>query len=165
MDIVLSLFPLDPIGLASLVAVFLAMFALGADVHPSDLLRVRADARAVVLTLAAALVAVPVATLVAAIVFGLHSAFLAGVLLVGISPGAPLALRRAHDAGAHVPFALTVQVLVALLAIVAVPVWILILNAIYDRGVAVSVAALAKQVFMAQLLPLCCGLLFATLAP
>jgi predicted Na+-dependent transporter len=57
------------------------------------------------------------------------------------------------------------QVAVAILAIVAVPLCIFVLKQVYGRDADISVLVLAKQVFLAQILPLACGLGLRRLAP
>lgn len=165
MDAVLSLFPLDALGAAALVCVLLAMTALGAGIRPARLLGAGLDLSPIAVALGIALVAIPAAAWFLAETFGLRAGALVGLLLMGISPGAPLALRRSRDSGGDAEFALVLQVAVAVLAIVAVPVWIMILGAVYGREAGISLALLARQVFVAQILPLACGALLAHFAP
>lgn len=161
---VLSLFPLDFLGLAALVCVILAMVALGTGVRLKALRR-GVPAGPLAVALGIALVLVPALALLAGELFALSPAALVGLLLMGISPGAPLALRRSRDAGGDDSFSIVLQVSVALLAIVAVPLWIMLLGAIYAREAGISLALLARQVFVAQLLPLGAGIAFASIAP
>ncbi len=162
---VLSFLPLDLLGALSLACVFSSMLALGTGIRPSPVLARGFPLRPLLAALAIALVAVPLAALVLARGFGLQSGELVGLLLMGISPGAPMALRKSRQAGGDHDFSLVLQVGVAVLSIAAVPLWIMVLGALYAREAGLSVAVLAKQVGMAQLLPLACGTLLARLAP
>jgi bile acid:Na+ symporter, BASS family len=162
---VLSLLPLDVLGAVALVCVFLSMMALGAGARPTRVAGGKLPLRPVIAALGVALVAVPLAALVLARVFGLSSGPLAGLLLMGISPGAPLALKKTSDEGKTGHFALVLQVIVAVASIAAVPVWLLILGALYGRPAGLSFVVLAKQVFIAQILPLGCGMALAWWRP
>ncbi|MHB2169064.1 hypothetical protein [Alsobacter sp. R-9] len=161
----LNVLPLDTVGAVALACVFLAMTAAGIGVEPARVLARGFPARAVVAALLVALVAVPITAILLAEVLGLQSGPLVGLLLMGISPGAPLALRKSHQSGGDAEFAVVLQVAVAVLAIGAVPLWIAILQAVYGREAGLSVAVLAKQVFLAQVLPLSCGIALRHLAP
>ena len=70
------------------------------------------------------LVAVPVLALAMTRAFDLSRAAEIGIVLMAISPGAPVALRRSAAAGAHAAFAPGLQICVALLAVVSMPLWI-----------------------------------------
>ncbi len=82
-----------------------------------------------------------------------------GIVLMAISPGAPVALRRSLDAGGHRSFAPTLQIAVAVLAVVSMPLFIGALNEYYGARAVSEPLELARQVFVAQLLPLCLGML------
>jgi len=156
---------MDIVAILSLTAVFAAMFALGAGVQPRRLFKELSRFGLLARALCVALVAVPVVAIIAATLFGLERAPLAGLLLIGISPGAPMALRRARKSGGHASFSMVLQVALALLAIVAVPAWVLILDALYSARADISLVVLARQVFLTQLLPLGCGAACAALFP
>lgn len=165
MDVVLSLFPLDALGAAALVCVLLAMTALGTGLTSFSQFRAGVEIGPIAVALAIALVVIPAVAWLVAEAFGLRAGALVGLLLMGISPGAPLALRRSRDSGGHADFALALQVAVALLAIVAVPAWIILLGAFYGQEAGISLTLLARQVFVAQILPLAGGALLAYLSP
>jgi predicted Na+-dependent transporter len=165
MDTVLSMFPLDALGAVALVCVLLAMTALGAGVRPARLLGAGIGVMPIAAALGIALVAIPAAAILIGGAFDLRAGALVGLLLMGISPGAPLALRRSRDAGGDADYALVLQVTVAVLAIVAVPAWIMILGVLYGRDAGISLALLARQVFVAQILPLACGAALAHFFP
>ncbi len=73
---------------------------------------------------------------------------------MAISPGAPVALRRSLDSGGHSSFAPTLQIAVAVLAVVSMPLFIGALNEYYGAAAVSEPLQLARQVFVAQLLPL-----------
>jgi BASS family bile acid:Na+ symporter len=101
----------------------------------------------------AVLIAVPVLAIVVARAFDLPRAADIGIVLMAISPGAPVALRRSSGAGGHRSFAPGLQILVALLAVVSMPLSIVALNEVYAGQASIAPGDLAKQVFIAQLMP------------
>jgi BASS family bile acid:Na+ symporter len=111
--------------------------------------------------LAALLFAVVVPVPVIAVLFvkglGIKGATAAGILLMAISPGAPVALRRAIEAGGHPAFAPALHLAIVMSAVVTVPASVAILDWIYEKDFTVSPLDVARQVFIAQLLPLGIG--------
>ncbi len=84
---------------------------------------------------------------------------------MAIAPGAPLALRRALASGADEGFAPTLQIAVAILAVPAVPLWVVLGNWILGTHGFIDAAAVARQVILAQLLPLAMGTIVKRVAP
>ena len=152
-------------SLLALAAVFVSMFGLGLRLNPQRLTQEMPKFSLVARALVVALVAVPIlAVLLGESLHLGHAAYL-GLLLVGISPGAPLALRRSHDSGGRASFAMVLQVVLAILAIFAVPAWVWIVDVVYGASADIALAALARQVAMAQLLPLGLGAAVAIQMP
>ena len=88
-----------------------------------------------------------------------------GIVLMAISPGAPVSLRRSLGAGGHHAFASSLQICVALLAVVSMPLSISILNLAYGGHASIAPWHVARQVFVAQLLPIGLGIAVRRLAP
>jgi BASS family bile acid:Na+ symporter len=80
------------------------------------------------------------------------------VLLMAISPGAPAALRRSQFAGGHRAFAPSLQICAMILAVISVPLSIVALDHVYSGHASVAPWHVARQVFVAQLLPLGLGI-------
>lgn len=146
-------------------AVFTVMFALGMGLVPRELLQVQRRPGLVARGLLSVLVVVPVIAVGVVRVIGLPRWLEIGVVLMGISPGAPVALQRSLDSGAHRSFAPALQMLVASCAVVSVPTSIAVLNRLYSGHAWVQPADVARQVFIAQLLPLGLGLAVRHFAP
>jgi BASS family bile acid:Na+ symporter len=104
------------------------------------------------------LIAVPALVWIVARAFGVPRSAEIGMMLMAIAPGAPVALRRSLDAGAHRAFAPALQILLAFLAIVSMPLWIAALNEFYAGQASIDAREVARQVFVAQLLPLGLGM-------
>ena len=111
------------------------------------------------------LVAVPVLALVLVRAFDLPRGVEIGIVLMAISPGAPVALRRSLGAGGHRAFAPALQILVATLAVVSMPLSIAALNHLYSGHASLDPREVARQVFIAQLLPLGVGIAVRGSAP
>ena len=141
------------------------MIALGIGAEPARVLAQGVPVRQLAAALAIALGVVPALSLVVCRSYDLHSAELVGLVLMGISPGAPMALRKSRQSGGDGDFSLVLQIAVAVLAIATVPIWILIIRLLYGHPAGLSVLVLAKQIFLAQLLPLALGFLINLLLP
>jgi predicted Na+-dependent transporter len=105
----------------------------------------------------AVVVPVPVLAVIVVKVFGLHGAVAAGIVLMAISPGAPVALRRAIQAGGGTGFAPTLHLAIVILAVVTVPLSVAVMDWIFSARFAISPLDVARQVLFAQLLPLGIG--------
>ena len=111
------------------------------------------------------IVPVPVIAVLFVKAAGIKGAVAAGILLMAISPGAPIALRRAIEAGGHAVFAPVLHLAVVMLAVVTVPACLAILDVISAANFTVSPLDVARQVFFAQLLPLGLGAGFRAYRP
>ncbi len=160
-----DIIPLWLVTTLSFATVFSVMTSIGTTITPSAVLgHLRAPAL-LIRGLVSVLVVVPVIGFTAGFAFGLSRAEQVGVALMAIAPGAPLALRRALRSGGDAGFAPTLQIAVAILAVPALPLWVMIGNWILGTNGFVDVAAVTKQVFLAQLLPLGLGAITKRMAP
>jgi bile acid:Na+ symporter, BASS family len=147
---------LFPVCVAS--TVFCVMLGIGLGVAPGDLRRAWRAPGPLLRGLFCVLVAVPAMALVIVRSLDLAIAVQAGVLLMAIAPGAPIALRRSVAASGHGAFAPALQMSVALLAVLAIPLWIAGLNEVYGARISVEPLDVMQQVFIAQLVPLGLGI-------
>jgi BASS family bile acid:Na+ symporter len=144
---------------------FVLMFDLGIAIVPVEFRWVVQRPALLARALFCVLIAVPALVFVVAHAFGVPRTAQIGMMLMAIAPGAPVALRRSLDAGAHRAFAPALQILLALLAIVSMPLWIAGLNHVYAGAASIDPRDLARQVFFAQLLPLGLGVAARRLLP
>ena len=150
--------PFQWIGLFATLAVFAVMFAIGLMLGREQI-EAALQRRVVLLAVVfAVVVPVPALAVLALKIFGLKGPIAVGIVLMAISPGAPVALRRSLAAGGSRSFAPVLQILVALLAIVSMPLWVAALNVVYAGHADILPWQLARQVLFAQLLPLCLGM-------
>jgi len=139
--------------------VFSVMLAIGLGIVPREFRWVWQHRGLVAKGLFSVLIAVPALALVVTTAFDLSRPVEIGIVLMAISPGAPVALRRSIGAGGHRSFAPALQIFVAMLAVVSMPLSIALLNVVYAGHATIDPGRLARQVFTAQLLPLGLGIL------
>jgi bile acid:Na+ symporter, BASS family len=151
------LIPFEWIGPTAAVGIFTVMFSLGLLLGREQF--AAALERRVVLAaiVFAVVVPVPALAVLAVKLFSLKGAVAAGIVLVAISPGAPVALRRSIDAGGHRDFAPALHLAIVMLAVVTVPATMRILDWIFGKDFDAPPYHIGRQVFFAQLLPLALG--------
>lgn len=150
-----------PDGLLSAVAVatlWVVMFDLGIAIVIGEFRWVVERPGLMLKALFAVLVCVPCIVWIVARAFDVPRPVEIGMMLMAIAPGAPVALRRSLGAGGHRSFAPALQIALAVSAILSMPAWIAGLNQYYAGEATIDPRLLAKQVFVAQLLPLGLGM-------
>ena len=137
---------------------FAVMFDLGLAIVPGEFRWVVKRPALLLKGVFSVLIAVPMIALAVTRAIELPRLVEIGIVLMAISPGAPVALRRSMGAGGHRTFAPALQIAVALLAVVSMPLSIAVLNHYYRGNADIDPQHLARQVFFAQLLPLALGM-------
>jgi predicted Na+-dependent transporter len=163
--LVVEIIPLWLVNLLSFLTVFSVMASIGTTVTMSMCLEYLRSPSLLARGIASVLVIVPIIGIAASFVCGLDLTEKVAIALMMMAPGAPLALRRALGSGANASFAPTLQVVVVLLAVPALPLWVLIGNAILGTKGIADPGSVAEQVFLAQLLPLAVGALVRKAVP
>jgi BASS family bile acid:Na+ symporter len=146
------------LSIVAAATLFTVMFDLGLTIVPGEFRWVWQRPGLLLKGLFSVLVAVPAIALVVARALDLPRPAEVGIVLMAISPGAPIALRRSLGAGGHRSFAPALQIAVAILAVVSMPLSIGALAEYYGARAVVDPLELARQVFVAQLLPLALGM-------
>jgi BASS family bile acid:Na+ symporter len=156
-----------PVWLALLVAgtVFTVMLSLGLMLGREQIAAALQRRVVIAALLFGVIVPVPVIAVLLVKAAGITGAVAAGIVLMAISPGAPVALRRAIDAGGQATFAPALHLAIVVLAVVTVPACVAILDLIFAAHFIVSPLDVARQVFTAQLLPLGLGAGFRAFWP
>lgn len=139
--------------------IFTVMFEVGLGIELGEFRWIWRHPALVARALFSVLIAVPALALIVARALDLPREADIGIVLMAISPGAPVALRRSLGAGGHHAFAPALQILLAVLAVASMPLSVAGLNEVYAGHASISPAHLAPQVFVAQLLPLALGML------
>lgn len=159
------LIPFQWIGLFATAVVFIVMFTLGLMLGREQI--AAALQRRVVLAavIFAVVVPVPALAVLALKAFDLTGPVAIGIVLMAISPGAPVALRRALDAGGDRAFAPALHLAIVILAVVTVPVTVAILDWIFATDFTITPWHIGRQIFFAQLLPMALGAGLRALRP
>ena len=160
-----SMIPPGLLTLAATATVFAVMFTLGLRIAIGEFRWVWQHPGLVARSLFAVLIAVPVLAIVVTRAFELERAVSIGIVLMSVAPGAPVALRRSLGAGGHRSFAPALQIMLALIAVASMPLSVAALNHLFAGRASVEPWPVAKQVFLAQLLPLAGGMLLRYFAP
>jgi BASS family bile acid:Na+ symporter len=140
------------------VTVFTVMFVLGLGIVLGELRWIWQRPGPMARGLFSVLIAVPALALAITRALELPRLAEIGIVLMAISPGAPVALRRSLTAGGHRAFAPSLQICVAILAVVSMPLSIAALNQVYAGQASITPWHVARQVLLAQLLPLGLGM-------
>lgn len=113
----------------------------------------------------AAFVAVPLAAMVVTRVLPLPFEVRAGIAAMAVIPGAPVIYRKMLKGPGNAELAGSFQATMALLSIVLVPLWFMVLSALYTADEVAPVAVVFKQVMLVQGLPLLVGAAIAHWLP
>src|SRR5215470_9040814 len=150
---------------AAIATVIAVMFDLGLAIEPGEFRWVGKRPGLMLKALFSVLIAVPALAWLVARAFDLPRAAEIGIVLMAISPGAPVALRRSLRAGGHQTFAPALQIAVAALAVISMPLSMEAFDHYYGGQATADPLEIARQVFIAQLMPLSLGILTARLGP
>ncbi len=157
--------PQELLAIAAAATVFTVMLSLGCHLEIREFRGIWRQSGSLAKGLFAVLIAVPALAFVVTHALGLPRAADIGIMLMAVSPGAPVALRRSLDAGGHPAFAPALQILVAIAAVVSMPLSIFAFGVVYAGQASIEPGPVAKQVFIAQLLPLGLGMAFRHFLP
>ncbi len=102
---------------------------------------------------------VPIVGILAALLLPVGSALRVVILAMAAAPGAPLTAKRVVMSGGNLSYGGSLQVTVSILAVVTVPFWAFIYDAIFPASVTIDVVAIAKSIALVQLLPIGIGIL------
>lgn len=116
-------------------------------------------------SLVAAFVAVPLAAMVVTRALPLPFEVRAGIAAMAVIPGAPVIYRKMLKGPGNAELAGSFQATMALLSIVLVPLWFMVLSALYPADEVAPVAVVFKQVMLVQGLPLLVGAAIAHWLP
>jgi BASS family bile acid:Na+ symporter len=151
------LVPLQWIGPLAAVSIFAVMFALGLTLRRDQIAAALQRRMVLLAVLFAVVVPVPALAVLGLKLFHLSGPVAVGIILMAISPGAPVALKRALDAGGPRDFAPMLHLSIVLLAVFTVPLTVLLLDWIFAAHFRVTPWHIGRQVFVAQLMPLMLG--------
>jgi bile acid:Na+ symporter, BASS family len=151
--------------LAFQVSIICIVFGFGLKALFADLLYLARRPGLTLRSLLSMLVIMPAVAIALAMMFEFRHTTEIVVVALAISPVPPLLPKREAKGGGRQSYGLALMALLALLAIVTVPLSAEILSRMFDRAFVASPAALARIVFIMMLLPLGAGIALRTLAP
>lgn len=147
------------IGSYAAITLFLLMLTIGLREGFKNLVALWLRPWLLIRSLIASFILVPLVGMVLYAVIPMETSIASAIAAMAICPGAPMLYRKLVTMKADTALAGSFQVTTSLFAILFVPLWIVILNALYGSQDLGSVAVVAKQVATIQLIPIVLGLL------
>jgi len=160
-----GLVPDTIVTLLAVATLFAVMFTLGSGVVANDLRWTVRHPTVLAKGLFSVIVVAPAIAIAIARALEVSREAEIGIVLMSICPGAPIAFRRSVDAGAHRSFAPALQISLALISVMSMPLSIAALDEFYAGHASIAPQSVAKQVFVAQLLPMALGYAFRRVLP
>lgn len=160
MDALKSLMPLIMQG-----SLILIVFAVGLQSHWNDLVTAVKRPALLLQGFVAVNLITPLVAVLVVLVLPIEYVVKIGIIVMAVSPLAPLVPGKMLKAGADTSYAVGVYVALILLAVAIVPLTFAILNAIFPGYIDVNATDIAKLVLTSVMVPLGAGLVIASLAP
>jgi BASS family bile acid:Na+ symporter len=146
-------------------ALCLIIASIGMQARARDVLAAMRNTDLVLKGLLAVNVIVPIAALIICSILPIDPLIRIGIVIMAVSPMAPLVQMKMQKAGLDTSHAVGLYVALILSAILFVPATIALLSALYPTQASISVAAVAKMVAITTLLPVAVGLAISNWAP
>ncbi len=157
----------DPILLKFVtVTIFSLMLAIGVNHSFRQLTFLLRRPQLLLRSLLAVIVLVPLVVGLLLWVLDLSPAIAAGLAVLAAAPGAPLTTKRTEMAGGEPTYSTSLQLTLALLAVVITPLLLAIFNALFELAdLDLTPFDVARQVARVTFLPVIIGLLIQRFAP
>jgi BASS family bile acid:Na+ symporter len=157
---------MELIGTFASITIFTLMLTIGVNETFEQLTSVWRRSAVLLRSLFAVIVLVPAAALILLLVFDLSPAVATGLALLAAAPGAPLTTTRSKIASADLTYVSSLQLALAMLAVVVTPIWLAIYYALFDLTIeTIGPTSVATQVAQVTFLPVVIGLLLQHFAP
>jgi BASS family bile acid:Na+ symporter len=148
------------------VTIFSLMLSLGINLSLEKMLSLWRKPALLFRALLAVVVLVPLVVIILLKLFNLPLEVMTGLALLAASPGAPLSTKRSQMAGARFLHSASLQLTLALLAVLITPLTLAIFATLFDKlSEKVTLLEVTKQVTMVQFLPVTLGLLLQKFTP
>jgi BASS family bile acid:Na+ symporter len=142
------------------VTIFSLMLAIGCNLSIEKMLSLWRKPALLLRALLAVVVLVPSAVFLLLKMLNLPPEVMTGLVLLAVSPGAPLTTKRSQMAGARFRHSASLQLTLALLAVLVTPLTLAIFTASFGEiSEKVPILDVARQVTVVQFLPVTLGLL------
>lgn len=155
----------DVILLALKVAIVGTVFGYGLKATTADLRDLARRRWLLLRSILSVLVVMPVIIVAMVKLLDLRTATEATLVALALSPVPPLLPRKQTKAGGLTSYALGLLIVLALVAVAAIPLAITLLEWIFDRPLAVAPGAIGRIVFIMIVLPLAAGMIVRAVAP
>lgn len=157
---------MEIIGIFVTATVFALMLTIGINDSVQQLISLWRQSAVLLRALFAAIVLVPLLVALLLWLFDLPPAVATGLALLAAAPGAPLTTKRSQIAKADTTYVSSLQLTLALLAVVVTPIWLAIFYSLFELTIeAVSPISVASQIARVTFLPVAIGLLLQRFAP
>jgi BASS family bile acid:Na+ symporter len=147
------------------LSIFAFMFSTGLRTRIADLRYLGTRVGLMLESLLSVDVLVPLIALAVVLLVRPANATAIGLLILAASPAAPMALKKISKAGGVSEYAVSLHIVLALLAILTVPVTLALLSSITGIQLESSPLEVAGQVGLSILLPIVAGMVFGWLFP
>jgi bile acid:Na+ symporter, BASS family len=151
--------------LALQISIFATVLGFGLKATPGDLLYLVRRPGLLARSLVAMFVIMPIFAIVLARMFDFRPAVEVALVALSISPVPPLLPKREGKAGGLSSYALGLMAVLALFAIVIVPLALRIIGQTFDRPFAIAPRTIAGMVLTMVIVPLAAGLLARRFMP
>jgi BASS family bile acid:Na+ symporter len=146
--------------------IFTLMLAIGINLSYQQLISLWRRPGLLLRSLLAVVVLVPLVVLLLIRWLDLPPAVATGLAVLAAAPGAPLTHKRSRMAGGSLPYSASLQLTLALLAVLITPLTLAIFYALTEiQTESVRSLEVARQVALVQLLPVSLGLLVQRFGP
>jgi len=148
------------------VTIFSLMFSIGVNHSFREVISLWRAPELLLRSLLAVIVLVPASVVILLWVFALPPAAATGLVVLAACPGAPLTYKRVEMAGGDPTYAVSLQLTLALLAVLVTPLILGLFHALFEQaGEQVARLHVVRQVGEVTFLPVIMGLLIQRLAP
>lgn len=148
------------------VTIFSLMFAMGINHSYGQLTSLWREPKLLLRSLAAVIVLVPLAAILLLWLLPLSPPVAAGLAILAAAPGAPLTTKRSHMAGGDPTYAASLQLTLAMLAVLVTPLTLRLFYALFDLPIErISPFRVLLQVGEITFFPVIAGLLIQRFAP
>jgi BASS family bile acid:Na+ symporter len=148
------------------ITIFTLMLDIGLTIPFGQLTSLWRRPALLLRSLLAVLLLVPVVVLLLLWLLDLPRAVVTGLAVLAAAPGAPLTTMRSQMAGGSTPYSASLQLTLALLAVLTTPLTLALFHAMFVLETAgLPSLEVARQVAMVQFLPVSMGLLVRLLVP
>lgn len=148
------------------ITIFSLMLSNGVNYPFQQLISLWRQHEVLFRSLLAVIVLVPLVVIILLWLFDLPPAVATGLAVLAAAPGAPLTTKRVEMTGGDLPYAASLQLVLALLAVVVTPLTLAIFYALFDLETErVIPFEVARQVALVTFLPVIIGVLLQRFAP